>query len=68
MPQKANEWSNKKGKKNRSVKVHGGEVKQCPFERETKECGRGGGWGGNMEAPWMRERGSEGERDRGKTM
>lgn len=35
--QKGNERSNKKGKKNRSVKVHGGEVKQSPFERQTKE-------------------------------
>lgn len=43
MPQKGNEWSNKKGKKNRSVKVHGIEVKQSPFERPTKECG-GGVW------------------------
>lgn len=41
MPQKGNEQSNKKGKKNRSVKVHGREVKQFPFERETKEY-RGG--------------------------
>lgn len=45
MPQKGNEWSNKKGKKNRSVKVHGGEVKQSPFERQTKE------YGGGMEQP-----------------
>lgn len=37
VPQKGNEQSNKKGKKNRSVKVHGREVKQFPFERETKE-------------------------------
>lgn len=57
MPQKGNEWSNKKGKKNRSVKVHGGEVKQSPFERQTKECG--GGNGSSVD---------EGERDRGKTM
>lgn len=41
MPQKGNEWSNKKGKKNRSVKVHGGEVKQSQFESQTKECGGG---------------------------
>lgn len=57
MPQKGNERSNKKGKKNRSVKVHGGEVKQSPFERQTKEC-RGG-----TEQP-----GPVDERDRGKTM
>lgn len=61
MPQKGNEWSNKKGKKNRSVKVHGGEVKQSPFERQTKECG-----GGTEQALWTRE--GERERDRGKTM
>lgn len=42
MPQMGNEWSNKKGKKNRSVKVHGGEVKQSPFQRQTKECVWGG--------------------------
>lgn len=42
MPQMGNEWSNKKGKKNRSVKVHGGEVKQSPFQRQTKECVGGG--------------------------
>lgn len=47
MPQKGNEWSNKKGKKNRSVKVHGGEVKQSPFERQTKECGEG--YGGTVD-------------------
>lgn len=53
MPQKGNERSNKTGKKNRSVKVHGGEVKQSPFERQTKECG------GGMEALWMKERETE---------
>jgi len=53
-----NEWSNKKGKKNRSVKVHGGEVKQSPFQRETKDLGV---WGG-MEALWMRERGRDRQR------
>ncbi len=57
MPQKGNEWSNKKGKKNRSVKVHGGEVKQSPFERQTKEYG-----GGMEQALWMRERRRERQR------
>ena len=55
-----NEWSNKKEKKNRSVKVHGGEVKQPPFQKQTKECvWGGGGGGGGMEALWMRERGRD---------
>lgn len=49
MPQKGNEQSNK----NRSVKVHGGEVKQSPFEKQTKECA------GGMKARWMRERETE---------
>lgn len=52
VPQKGNEQSNKKGKKNRSVKVHGREVKQFPFERETKEY-RGVRC---SSARWMRER------------
>lgn len=56
MPQKGNECSNKMGKKNRSVKVHGGEVKQSPFERQTKECG--GGYGGTVDER-KRERGRE---------
>lgn len=51
LPQKGNEQSNKKGKKNRSVKVHGREVKQFPFERETKEY-RGVRC---SSARWMRE-------------
>lgn len=51
MPQMGNEWSNKKGKKNRSVKVHGTEVKQSPFQRQTKDCV----WG-CMGALWMGER------------
>lgn len=51
MPQKGNEWSNKKGKKNRSVKVHGGEVKQSPFERQKSVVGV---W--SSQALWMRER------------
>ena len=53
-PQKGNERSNKKGKKNRSVKVHGREVKQFPFERETKADR-----GGSSSAHWMRERETE---------
>lgn len=57
MPQKGNEWSNKKEKKNRSVKVHGGEVKQSPFERQTKECG--GGYGGGTVDERKRERETE---------
>lgn len=55
VPQKGNEQSNKKGKKNRSVKVHGREVKQFPFERETKEYRRGA----SSSARWMRERETE---------
>lgn len=43
VPQKGNEWSNKKGKKNRSVKVHGGEVKQSPFSEADKRAWRGYG-------------------------
>lgn len=37
-----NEWSNKKGKKNRSVRVHGGEVKQSPFSDADKRVCVGG--------------------------
>lgn len=45
----------KKERKNRSVKVHGREVKQFPFEKETKEY-RGGT---SSSASWMRERETE---------
>lgn len=62
-----NEWSNKKGKKNRSVKVHGGEVKQSPFQRQTKECVGGVRWRGRWEYGGtvdVRKRARERGRDR----